>query len=129
AATLAQIWIHLYYYGMGDMLSYFRQGKAVAELLRHDFWHYAPDLIKIFFYQRPIIEFGISGVGYSTGTLGSLASFLAYFTGDSLYASCLIVSLFAYCGLIALYAAFPPALSKIYQTRLLISCLLIPSVV
>lgn len=128
-ATLAQVWIHLYYYGYGDMVTYFREGTAVAELLRHDFWHYAPQLLQAVFHQRPDIDFGITGVGHSTGTLGSLASFFAYFTGDSLYASCLITSLLSFCGLIALYAAFPPAISRTYQNRLLISCLMIPSVV
>src|SRR5690606_3887435 len=50
-ATLAQVWIHLYYYGYGDMVTYFREGTAVAELLRHDFWHYAPQLLQAVFHQ------------------------------------------------------------------------------
>lgn len=129
AATLAQIWMHVYYYGYGDMLTYFREGMATAELLRHDFSYYAPELFKVIFHQQPDVIFPISGIGHSTGTLGATASFLAFFTSGSLYASCLVVSLVAYLGLVALYAAFPPAISKTYQTRLLISCLLIPSVV
>ncbi len=128
AATLAQIWMHVYYYGYGDMLSYYREGLATTELLRHDFSYYAPELVKVIFHQQPNVIFPINGIGHSTGTMGATASFLVYFTGGSLYASCLIVSLVAYLGLIALYAAFPQATSKTYQTRLLLSCLLIPSV-
>lgn len=128
-ATLAQIWIHLYIYGYGDMLSYFNYGVSNAELMRHDFFHYAPEIIKVLFHQEPDVVFNMSGVGWSTGTLGAIASILAFITGGSLYASCLIVSMGAYWGLIALYSAFPPAVSLTYQRRLLVSCLMIPSVV
>ncbi|MBA2662008.1 MAG: hypothetical protein H0U74_06905 [Bradymonadaceae bacterium] len=128
-AAFVQVWLHRYYYGYGDMLSYFRQGMYLADLLHDDFLKYVPEILALIFQQKPSVTLWVQGEGSSTGTMAGLAGVLAFVTGGSLYASCLSVSIGSFFGQLALYAALRNDTPKVYIPRLLVSCLLVPSVV
>ncbi|MFU8806988.1 MAG: hypothetical protein ACNA8W_24485 [Bradymonadaceae bacterium] len=128
-ATLAQIWVHLYYYGYGDMLSYHREGMYLANLMRDDFVTYGPDVWRILIQREPQSSVWVHGIGRSTGSMSALGGFLTLITFDSLYASCFIVSFLAFFGLLALYAGLKTGVPRELHRRLFVACLFIPSVI
>jgi hypothetical protein len=131
-AAFGQVLITRYYYGGGDMLSYHESGQQLAEWLRADFPAHAVELTWVFLQQSDsFVAPGIvvHGVGGATGSMFAGAGFSSLVTGGSLYAICLMWSLFAFAGQVGLYMGFRAVFRPLLYRRLLVAALLVPTVV
>lgn len=117
-------------YGGGDMDGYYRSGVELANGLRVDFEFFFPELMKVFFHAEetnlPFLIFGGSG---PTASMTAVSAVLFYATGDSLFASSMVVGLLAYFGKVAIFTAISEGASIDGRRRMLMACLLVPSVV
>ena len=127
-SAVGQVLITLYYYGGGDMLMYHRYGMAIAQMVRA-----RPDLLQqlaaLTVGSDPLLFLWVEGAGGSTGVMCAIAGWLCLLLNDSLVASCLVISAFAFMGQVAMYLAFRMHLPAAYHKRALMACFLVPSVV
>ena len=128
AASVSMVLVVKYYYGYGDMLGYFRGGIRLSHLLSADFGRFAPHILRLIF-ELPNDLPDVIGNGRPTGTMFGIAASLAYITGASLFASCILVSLLSLSGNIALYAALSRAFSPRIRGALAWAVALLPSLV
>jgi hypothetical protein len=128
-ASFAQLYITEEFYGSGDMTEYARQGTLLAEVLRIDFFRFAPEVAKILIHQEPFLPINVETAGTSTGTMAGIAGFLLFVLGDSTSAACLFIGLVAFFGKTVLYRALRPGVAVEHHGRLLGAILLVPSVV
>lgn len=128
AAGIGLILVYRYYYGSGDMLSYHEYGVPITEALRYDFGGVFPEVWKLFVhgdYQLPLEP---NGVG-STGTMQSVAVWLFFVLGDSLYAAALFVSVCSYLAKVLIYRALRSAFSFAEQEKVLFASVLSPTAI
>lgn len=129
-AAFAQVLITRYYYGGGDMLAYHSVGTQLAEWMTVDFFENSYEVLRFLLHQTDVsFPFYVLGGGESTGSMFAVSGFLSLFLGGSIYAICLAVSFFAYCGQLALYLGLRDMFLARYRKRLLVAALLIPTVV
>ncbi len=124
----AQVWLTRYYFGGGDMMEYFESGAQVADVLRDDLPRFGPELVAAFLqrpYELPIPLFG----GSSTQSMSATATVLLFLTGNSLYASVLLMSLINYVSKVLLYRALKPEFAPEQQVRVLWGTNLLPTAV
>ena len=128
-AARGQIWITSNVYGSGDMFLYRAQGVAVANAVRYGSDGMLAEVIRLLFQQDAWIPVHVTGAGSSTGSMTALAALLFLICGDSMLAATTIVAILSFCGKLVMYIALGKLLHKDLHKRVLIACLLIPSVV
>ncbi|MFW5968752.1 MAG: hypothetical protein ACOCV2_14605 [Persicimonas sp.] len=128
-AALAQVWINRYYYGGGDLLNFYNKGTELADWLAADFGGHVVPLLELLFHRTVYIPIRIVGQGGSTGSMFALSGILSFVLAGSLYGICLLLSLFAFSGQLAIYEALRSTFAPRYQKRLLVASFLVPTVV
>lgn len=126
-AALVNIWITKFYYGYGDMMSYYRFGLVAADRLRADFWAMAPRLFGLILHRVEPIPIPMETFGTSTGAMQGIAAFAMYFTFDSLHAACALIALAAFVSKALLYLVVREEIPDIPRRPLLVGCTLLPS--
>jgi hypothetical protein len=126
-AAVVNIAVTAYYYGYGDMMSYYRFGVLAAERLRLDFWAFAPDLVALIFHRAVPIPLPIEVLSTSSGSMQGIAAFAMYFLFDSLYATCALIAGLAFLSKLALYRIAREELPEVPSRALLFACMLLPS--
>ncbi|MFB6376039.1 MAG: hypothetical protein ABEN55_23630, partial [Bradymonadaceae bacterium] len=131
-AAFAQVVIIRHYYGQGDMLLYHVQGRQLGDWLESDCLAHAPQLFGLLIQQAETFRVPgiiVHGAGGSTGSMFAVSGFSALGLGGSLYAICMLWSLFAFTGQVAIYLGFRDVFRGQFQRRLLVAAFLIPTVV
>lgn len=127
-AGFAQVLLTEYYFGGGDMFTYYAAGVEVAEMVRDDVARFLPEVMRAFLqreYDLPIPMFG----GGATQSMSSVAVFLLLTFGNSLYASVLLISLGSYFSQVLLYRALKNEFPREQQERVLWGLNLLPTAV
>lgn len=127
-SAFAQVLLTKYYFHGGDMFAYFGYGVEIAEVLRSDFTRFFPEVLAAFLqrpYEYPVDFFG----GGSTQSMSAASGFLLFLTGNSLYASVMLLSTGTYVSQVLLYRALKPEFSREMQLRVLWGTNLLPSAV
>ena len=96
--SFLQVWITKFVYGYGDMLTYFWHGRELAALMRFEPGRWIPEVFALVVKASPELPVYIHGAGGPTGAMTGIVAFLAFFTGDSLYASCLLLGVGSFLG-------------------------------
>lgn len=128
-SSFAQVWITRYVYGYGDMLTYHWLGTELAALVRYDPIRFGPELVTLVFQGQPQLPLAIHGAGGATGTMTGISGVLCLILNDSLYASCVLLSLGSMLGKFALYLAFRQEVPARLHLRVLVATMLVPSAV
>jgi hypothetical protein len=127
---IAQVLLVLYYFpGGGDMLGYYREGVALASLLRADFVEFAPRILLAFLQQDVQLPFEITTGGGATASMTAASAFVLFVSGDSLYASVQVVGIAAYLSQVMMYRALRAGVRPEQHQALLAGLLLLPSAV
>lgn len=126
-AGVVNIAVTAYYYGYGDMMSYYRFGLLAAERLRLDFWAFAPDLVALIFHENRPIPIPMDVLSTSSGSMQAIAGFAMYFLFDSLYAACALIAGLAFLSKLALYRVAKEELPDLPPRALVFVCMLLPS--
>lgn len=129
-SAVAQVLLVLYYFpGGGDMLTYFQTGVPAAELLRHDFATFAPELAKAFLHIKdvhlPIELYG----GGATASMSALAGFVLFVVGNSLYAAAVLFGVASYVSQVMVFRALRVEFKGAEERAVLIGTMLLPSAV
>lgn len=127
AAALVNIGITKFYYGYGDMMSYYRFGLAAADRLHADFWGMAPSLIGLILHRPEPIPVPIATLSTSTGSMQGISSFAMYFLFDSLYAACALIAVAAFVSKVLLYVVVREEIPELPRRAVLVACALLPS--
>ncbi len=125
----AQIWVTRNVFGGGDMFLYYREGQAVANAVRFGPEGTWLELVKLLFQQDPWLPVHVTGLGSSTASMTALSAFLLLITDNSLPATCTVVAVLSFFGKLVMYLALRRSLHEQVHRRVLIACLLVPSVV
>lgn len=118
--------VYQYYYGGGDLLTYHRLSVPIAEAMRYDFEGITPDVVRMMLQQEHRLPFLINGDG-STSSMQAFAVFLCFVTGDSLYASAMIITVGSYLSKVLVFRALSPQLPAEEKRLLLLAVMLSPS--
>lgn len=126
-AALVNIWVTKFYYGYGDMMTYYRFGLVAADRLHADFWSIAPRLFGLILHQREPIPVPLETFGTSTGAMQGLAAFAMYLLFDSLHATCALIAVAAFTSKVLLYLVVREEVPDIPRRPLLVACTFLPS--
>jgi hypothetical protein len=129
SAAIGQVLITRYYYGGGDMMVYFQTGSQIADLVRYRPSEFLPQVVALFLHSESRWPFWVMGAGTPTGTPSAVSGMLQLVMGKTLYGVCLVVSVGAYFGQLALYRVFREVFPQRLRIRLLVACMMVPSVV
>lgn len=127
ASALVNIGITKFYYGYGDMLSYYRWGLLAADRLRADFWEVAPRLFGAILHYREPIPIPLPLGNGATGAIQGIAGFAMYFMFDSLHAASALIAGAAFGSKVLLYLVVREEMPHIPRRPLLVACTLLPS--
>ncbi|MDH5493680.1 MAG: hypothetical protein OEY14_17130 [Myxococcales bacterium] len=128
-AAFAQLWLILTVYGgVGDTLSFFREGDLLARWLERDLIGRFPDLLSLLFHGYPRLPFLIQGIGQSTGAMSGLGSILLLLL-DSRWAGNLLIGQLAFLGQVQIFLSLRRLTPPQVHLRLGLAILLLPSVV
>jgi len=108
-------------------MAYFILGRRFTQLLSSDFIEYAPQLLEVVNGGRNSL--GVFGHGTSTGGMIALSGFILLFSFESIYGACLLLSIWAFAGQVAILEVMRANLPQELHERLAIAAMLIPSVV
>lgn len=129
ASAFGQVLMVRYYYsGIGDMLSYYREGVELAALMRSDFSRFAPEVLAAFFradFNLPVALYG----GGSTTSTSAAAGLLLFVLGDSLYATVVAIAIGSHLSMVLLYRALRTELPAAQHHLVLVGTSLLPSAV
>lgn len=117
-----------YYTEGGDVTSYHHYGVPVAEALKNDFETIFPETVNVFLHRPHALPLELMGEG-STGTMQMVASYLAVFLGNSIYASGLAIAAASYFSKVLIYRSLKPEFEPRYHRALNVGCLLVPSAI
>ncbi len=126
--AFAQVTITREFYGSGDIMVYWIEGIALADVLRYDFVEFAPRLLTTFLHEQPDLPFTLYGTG-ATASQSVVSGVLQFITGDSLFGSSLLLSMMSLLGKVGLYSAIKPELAEDKQLTVGAAILLLPSTV
>ena len=73
----AQVWMHLDYYGGGDMMTYMRNGQPIVRLLQSDLSHWFWEWLKLLMHLDNELPY-VHGAGSTSGTMVGLAAGAVY---------------------------------------------------
>lgn len=118
--------VYQYYYGSGDLLNYHRLSVPIAEAMRFDFENIGVEVTRMLFQQEHRLPFLVNGDG-STGSMQAVSVFLCFFTGDSLYASSMVITLGSWLSKLLIFRALSPGLSVQERRFALLAIMLSPS--
>ncbi|MGE0787942.1 MAG: hypothetical protein AB7S26_19870 [Sandaracinaceae bacterium] len=123
-ASFALLLVIVEVYGIGDVVTFFRQGELLVRYVHAggDTW----DLVLLVFQQQVHFPFLVLGIGSPTGSMSGAAAFLLLAV-NSIWAGNLIVGLFAFSGELALYVGLRPFLAPEQRLRALLAALFVPS--
>ncbi len=131
-SAFCQVWLVRHYYGGGDMLTYHDRGVKLADWMSADFLPRSLQLLQVLFHQTSSFDpvgIVLHGIGGSTGSMFAASAFSSLLLGGSLYAICLLWSLFAFGGQLAIYLGCREVFGARFRRRLLLATLLVPTVV
>jgi hypothetical protein len=126
---IAHVLVTTEYFQIGDLTGYYQWGVPVAETLRIDFFRFAPEVFKGFLQRTDLLMPAPLFGGGSTLSMSAAASFVLFFTGNSLYAACVLMGVFSYVSKVLLYRAFRDDFPAEKHTAILAGALLLPSAV
>lgn len=126
AATVAQVFIVRDVYGYGDMLTYIRHGEALARYA--DLTGDLGAVVSAALGGEPRVPLRIHGLGGPTGAAAGISGLLHYYFGG-IWATNLFMTVFAFAGQIAIYAALARGVDERRHVPLALGCLLVPSMV
>ncbi|MDX2009473.1 MAG: hypothetical protein SFW67_04750 [Myxococcaceae bacterium] len=127
-ASFAQVTITRDVYGSGDIMVYWAEGVALADALRYDFSGIAPGLIDVFLHREGRLPFELYGGG-ATASQSVFSAFLQFVTGNSLYASSILLAMLALLGKAGIYSALKNDFEPEVRPRLGAAIVLLPSAV
>lgn len=125
-STFVLVWVVRDVYGVGDLLSYLRQGRQLAEYLRYT--GRFGDVAELIAGGDPPLPVLILGAGSPTGSTSGIAGVLLYLL-DSDWGVNLCVSLLAFSGQVATFVALRDLTPRPWHARLLFACVPLPSAV
>lgn len=126
--AFAQVTITREFYGSGDIMLYWAEGVALADVLRHDFAEFAPRLLAVFFHTETELPFALYGSG-ATASQSVVSGVLQFLTGDSLFGSSVLLSMLSLMGKVGLYSAIKQDLPEDKRPLVGAAILLLPSTV
>ncbi|HVY27464.1 MAG TPA: hypothetical protein VHB79_12990 [Polyangiaceae bacterium] len=115
--------------GGGDMINYHKVGVALSDRLGQDFETVAPVMARVLIHEPIPLPVPAHGIGSATGAMNSASGFVVFLGGRSIYGACAMVGFAAFFTGLAMYQALREELPEASAPRLLVSCLLVPSVV
>lgn len=127
-AAFAQVIVTREVYGSGDIMVYWAEGVALADALRYDFTGIAPGLIEVFLHQEARLPFELYGAG-ATASQSIFSAFLQFITGNSLFASSILLAMLALLGKAGIYSALKSDFAVETRHRLAAAIFLLPSAV
>lgn len=129
-AAAAQVWMHLEYYGGGDMITYMKNAAPIARLLEIDFGRWFPQLVRLWLHMDSELPY-VHGAGGTSGTMVGLAAFAVYLFDKPIpvWEVCLAVSTTSMLGQIWLCKALVAVLEPKVHVSAAAGVLLVPSVV
>jgi hypothetical protein len=128
-SAIAMVELTLGILGGGDMINYHKVGVALADRLGQDFETVAPVMARVLIHEPIPLPIPAHGIGSATGAMNSAAGFVVFLGGRSLYGACTTVGFAAFFSGVAMYQALREELPESSAPRLLVACLLVPSVV
>lgn len=126
AATVGLILVYTFYYPGGDMISYWSFGVPIADALRYDFEEVFPQTLSLFLHGDFRLPLDIVGTD-STGTMQTIAVWLLFIFGNSLYAAALCIGVLSYLAKVLVYRALRDDFEQEKWERVLFACALSPS--
>jgi hypothetical protein len=127
-AAFAQVIVTREVYGSGDIMVYWAEGVALADALRYDFTGVAPGLIEVFMHREAPLPFELYGTG-ATASQSIFSALLQFITGNSLFASSILLAMLALLGKASIYSALKSDFHIETRHRLAAAIFLIPSAV
>lgn len=127
SASYALLWVIQTIYGVGDVISFFRQGELLVRYVNTGTPGALGDITALVFQQSVHFPFLVIGIESPTGSMSGVGALLLLLTG-SMWTGNLIAGLFAFSGQLAIYATFRESFSPHLRRRLAIAALLVPSV-
>ncbi len=123
-ASFALLLVIVEIYGVGDVVTFFRQGELLVRYVNAggDVW----DLVLLVFQRQVHFPFLVVGVASPTGTMSGIAAFLLIAV-NSIWAGNLLVAMFAFSGEVAMYFGLRPFLAPHERVRGIFATLLVPS--
>lgn len=128
-STFFLLYLILYVYGIGDVLMYDAYAGQIARLLHQDFLATSWQLVLIFAHQESVLADALLLPATSTSTLIAIVSVLYFFFAKSMVAASIVLAVASWGGKIALFEGTATFFEPHLRRRLLVSCLLVPSVV
>ena len=127
-SAFAQVLLTRFYFKGGDMFAYYSYGVEIAEVLRSDFTRFFPEVVAAFLqrpYEYPVDFFG----GGSTQSMSAAAGLLLFLTGNSIYATVVLLSTCTYVSQVLIYRALKPEFAPHLQLRVAWGINVLPSAV
>lgn len=125
AGSFALLFVIMEVYGIGDVVTFFRQGELLVRYVRAG--GSLSEVVALVFQRDVDFPFVVIGIGSPTGTMSGLGGLLLLLT-SSIWAGNLIAAMLAYSGQVALYFAVRPQLLPAQYPRALAAIMLVPSV-
>lgn len=127
-ASYVLLWVIQTLYGIGDVISFFRQGELLVRYIDLGTPGALSDTLALIFQRTVRLPFAIIGSGSPTGTMSGTGAILLLAT-RSLWSGNLLAALLATSGQIAIFAVFREQFGHALRPRVAIATLLVPSVV
>ena len=129
-SAFALILLTYHFFGRGDLEVYYHYGGALAEYIREDPLRWGPEVVGLIFQMEvelPIEVFGQEGS--STTSLHGITAIGFLLTGNSEFATGILMAMISFSGKWALYTTFRHHFGPEYRARVLVATLLVPSAV
>lgn len=126
AAAFGIVLVYKYYYGYGDMLSYYFSGVPAADALRYDFTGLFPEVVNLLFQRESFLPMTVR-TGGSTGSIQAVAILLLFLLGNSLYAASAAIAVGSYVAKVLIYRALRPEFPEALHPKVLLGAALSPS--
>lgn len=128
-AAIAQVIIANSVYGGGDHLLYMNQGSLLARAFEIHPARFGRLWLNVLLQRETGESLTIVGEQSSTGSMVAIVAVLVLFLRYSLYGACLVITVLAFLGKVALYRVFRALLPETLRARILIGVFAMPSAV
>jgi hypothetical protein len=126
AAAIGLILVYTFYYPGGDLTAYWTFGVPIAEVLRHDFGEFFPEVINLLLHRDFRLPTWVMSGG-ATGTMQAVAILLLFVFGNSLYAATLFISVGSYVAKVLIYRAMRAEFPEAMHEKVLFGAALSPT--